>query len=50
MGCDKTTILTKGLGDSNPIADESNAENKRLNRRVEFCLTRDESESLMQKY
>ena len=49
MGCDKTTILTKGLGESSPIADESNAKNKRLNRRVEFCLTRDDSESLMQK-
>jgi len=37
-------IIAKGFGSSKPIIEETNEENKRLNRRVEFEIYRAESE------
>ena len=48
-GIDESRILAKGLGESLPISDESTPDKKKLNRRVEFCITRDNSEAIDSK-
>ena len=36
QGCNPNQLITKGYGESKPVADNSTEEGKRLNRRVEF--------------
>ncbi len=42
-GMPETVIATKGMGPSNPIADNTNADGRKQNRRVEIEITVDES-------
>ena len=42
-GMPESVIATKGLGPTNPIADNTNAEGRKQNRRVEIEITVDES-------
>ena len=42
-GMPETVIATKGMGPSNPIADNTNADGRKQNRRVEIEITGDES-------
>lgn len=45
-GIEESRIFAKGLGESMPISDETTPDKKKLNRRVEFCITRDFSEQI----
>ena len=42
-GMSESVIATKGMGPTNPIADNTNADGRKQNRRVEIEITVDES-------
>ncbi len=44
----KGKITSKGFGESKPIVKETSPAAKKLNRRVEFCISDDESENIEQ--
>jgi outer membrane protein OmpA-like peptidoglycan-associated protein len=48
-GIEESKVLAKGQGESMPISDESTPDKKKLNRRVEFCITSNNSESIDSK-
>ena len=48
-GLTNTAITTKGMGPANPIADNTKADGRKQNRRVEIEITVDESKAPKEK-